>query len=109
VQIEYEAACEFVDEEYPRLPTSSPHDKNTYMFSRIGHDNVVLACLPKGKYGLISESSVAKDLLRSFPSIRFGLRMGIKGGAPNLKHDIACNAAQACHESKRTSDRLVGQ
>jgi hypothetical protein len=31
---------------------------------------------------------VAKDMLRSFPAIRFGLTVGIGGGAPSGKHDI---------------------
>jgi nucleoside phosphorylase len=88
LQMEYVAACEFLDEEYPTLPTSSPHDNNTYTFGRIGYHNVVIACLPKGKYGLTSAASVAKDMQRSFPSIRFGLMVGIGGGAPSLKHDI---------------------
>jgi hypothetical protein len=31
---------------------------------------------------------VARDMLRSFTWIRFGLMVGIKGGAPSPKHDI---------------------
>ena len=31
---------------------------------------------------------MAKDMRRSFPSIQFGLMVGIGGGAPSLKHDI---------------------
>ena len=88
VQTEYVVACEMLDEEYPTLPTSRQHDNNTYTFGRIGHHNVLIACLPKGKYGLISAASVAKDMLCSFPSIRFGLMVGISGGAPSRKHDI---------------------
>jgi nucleoside phosphorylase len=88
VQTEYVVACEFLDEEYPTLPTTSPHDNNTYTFGRIGRHNVVLACLPKGEYGTTSATSVAKDMLRSFPSIRVGLMVGIGGGAPSVKHDI---------------------
>jgi nucleoside phosphorylase len=88
VETEYVVACEFLDEEHPRLPIRSLHDDNTYTFGRIGHHNVVIACLPKGKYGLTSAASVAKDMLRSFPSIRFGMMVGIGGGAPSLKHDI---------------------
>jgi len=88
VQTEYVVACEFLDEEYPLLPASSLHDDNIYTFGRMGHHNVVIACLPKGKYGLTSAASVAKDMLRSFPSIRFGLMVGIGGGAPSPKHDI---------------------
>jgi nucleoside phosphorylase len=87
VQTEYVVACEILDEEYPPLP-SYPYDDNIYTFGRISHHNVVIACLPKGKYGLTSAASVAKDMLRSFPSIRFGMMVGIGGGAPSLKHDI---------------------
>lgn len=88
VQIEYVVACELLDEEYTALPASSAHDNNTYTFGRMSQHNVVIACLPKGKYGLTSAASVAKDMLRSFPSIRFGLMVGIAGGAPSKKHDI---------------------
>jgi hypothetical protein len=69
VQTEYVVACESLDEEYPILLTSPPHDDNVYTLGRIGHHNVVIACLPKGKYGLTSATSAAKDMLRSFPSI----------------------------------------
>jgi uncharacterized delta-60 repeat protein len=88
VQTEYVVACEILDEEYPPLPISYPHDNNIYTFGRIGSHKVVIACLPKGKYGLTSAASVAKDMLRSFPSIRFGMMVGIGGGAPSLKNDI---------------------
>jgi nucleoside phosphorylase len=59
-----------------------------YTLGRIGDHNVVIACLPKGRYGLTSAASVAKDMLRSFSLIRFGLMVGIGGGAPSEKHDI---------------------
>ena len=88
VPTEYVVACEILDEEYPTLPTSSLHDDNNYTFGRIGNCKVVIACLPQGKYGLMSAASVAKDMRRSFPSIQFGMMVGIGGGAPSLKHDI---------------------
>jgi hypothetical protein len=65
----------------PRL-TSPLYDNNTYTFGHIGHHNVVIACLPKGKCGLTSAASVSRDMLRSFTSILFGLMVGIGGGAP---------------------------
>jgi nucleoside phosphorylase len=88
VQTEHVVACEFLDVEHPPVPSSSEHDDNTYTLGRIGDHNVVIACLPKGKYGLTSAASVAKDMLRTFPSIRIGLMVGIGGGAPTKKHDI---------------------
>lgn len=81
------AACELLDGEHPPL-SSHPHDNNAYSFGRIGSHNIVIAGLPKGKYGVFSAANVAKDLRRSFPSIRIGLMVGIGGGAPSEKHDI---------------------
>ncbi|KAI8235988.1 hypothetical protein K4K55_004026 [Colletotrichum sp. SAR 10_96] len=52
-----------------------------------GH-NVVIACLPAGIYGTTPAATVAKDLLRTFKSIRFGLMVGIGGGVPSRKNDI---------------------
>jgi len=86
---EYVAACELLDEEFPTPPLPSQHyDDNAYTCGRIGEHKVVVACLPQGKYGLASAATVAKDLLRSFPAIQFGLMVGIGGGAPSAKHDI---------------------
>lgn len=87
-QTEYVVACELLDEEYDPLPLNVENDNNVYTFGRIGGHYVVLACLPIGKYGLTSATSVAKDMLRSFPSVRFGLMVGIGGGAPSYRHDI---------------------
>jgi hypothetical protein len=82
VQTEYVLACEILDEEYPT------HDDNIYTFGRIGHHKVVIACLPRSKCGLTSVASVAKDMRRSFPSIRFGMIVGIGGSALSPKHGI---------------------
>ena len=87
-QTEYVVACEILDEEYPTSLAKLPYDYNTYTFGRIGHHKVVIACLPKGKHGLTAAASVGRDMLRSFPSIRFGMVIGIGGGAPSPKHKI---------------------
>ncbi len=88
VQTEFVTAWELLDEEHPLLPTDSPHDDNAYTLGRTGDHYIVIACLPKGRYGIASAASVAKDMLRSFESIRIGLMVGIGGGAPSGKHDI---------------------
>ena len=59
-----------------------PNDQNTYVLERIGAHNVVVACLPSGVYGAASAATVASQILSSFRSIRFGLTVGIGGGAP---------------------------
>jgi nucleoside phosphorylase len=76
------AAATMLDEEHRILPTADPRDANTYLLSRIGDHNVVIACLPAETTGKVSAATVAKDMLRSFPSIRCGLMVGISGGVP---------------------------
>ena len=67
IPTEYAVACKILDKKYPTLPNNLPYgDDNIYTFGRIGHHKVVIACLPKGKYGLTSAASVAKDMRRSF-------------------------------------------
>ncbi|KAF5722066.1 ankyrin repeat [Fusarium mundagurra] len=67
-------------------------DSNVYTFGEIkSHNkchNVVVATMPYGQYGLSSATSVAKDMVRTFPNIRFALMVGIGGGAPTLRNDV---------------------
>ena len=84
---EYIAARNLLDEKYEdEVPSQG--DSNTYTLGRMGWHNVVIACLPRGKIGNVSAASVASDMLRSFESIRFGLMVGIGGGAPTSDTDI---------------------
>ncbi|KAF5241047.1 hypothetical protein FANTH_9264 [Fusarium anthophilum] len=88
---EFTAAGEQFDQEYKR--DESPrridrNDHNAYRFGKIEGHMVVIAVLPNGLYGTSSAAAVAKDMMRSFPNIRFGLMVGIGGGAPTKKRDI---------------------
>ncbi|KAM0343468.1 hypothetical protein ACHAPU_008499 [Fusarium lateritium] len=47
-----------------------------------------MAVLPKSEYGTSTAETVARDMLRSFPNVPFGLMVGIGGGAPSGKHDV---------------------
>ena len=78
-----------LDEEHPVLPAADPQDTNVYLLGRIGSHNVVIVCLPAEKTGKVSAAIVAKDLLRSFKAVRFGLMVGVGSGALyyNVKHD----------------------
>ena len=69
-------------------PEQDPSDHNVYIFGRLGGHKVIIACLPAGSYGTNSAAAVARDLSRSFKSIRIGLLVGIGGGAPSPKNDI---------------------
>lgn len=82
------AAQLFLDEVHRRPGVRATHDENDYILGAIGCHNIVIAVLPHGQYGLVSAASVAKDMVRSFPSIRIGLMVGIGGGAPSKDHDI---------------------
>ena len=81
-KVELVAAVAMLDEEHPMLLAADPQDTNVYLFGRIGDHNVVIACLPAETTGKVSAATVAKDMVRSFKAIRFGLMVGIGGGAP---------------------------
>ncbi|PYH76158.1 putative G-protein beta WD-40 repeats-containing protein [Aspergillus uvarum CBS 121591] len=76
------AAMAMLDEKHPVLPAIDPHDSNSYVLGTIGDHNVVIACLPAETTGKVSAATVAKDMIRSFPAVRFGLMVGVGGGVP---------------------------
>jgi nucleoside phosphorylase len=84
----YVAARAFLDEEHSGPTSVAFNDSNDYTLGRIGKHNVVISVLPDGEYGSASAVTVAKDMLHSFPHVRFGLLVGTGGGAPTSKHDI---------------------
>ncbi|KNG86035.1 putative ankyrin repeat domain protein [Aspergillus nomiae NRRL 13137] len=67
-------------------------DHNSYTLGSIngpnGEHNVVIASLPSGRYGTVTAATSATQMLSSFPSIKFGLMVGIGGGIPSEDHDI---------------------
>lgn len=88
ITTEFVAAQAFFDEKHDNLKVAADKDNNNYAMGKIGEYNVVMAVLPKSEYGTISAAIVARDMVRSFPNTRFGLMVGIGGGAPSAKHDI---------------------
>ncbi|QKX64833.1 uncharacterized protein TRUGW13939_12009 [Talaromyces rugulosus] len=88
VKTECVAAKAFLDKEHENKEYGAANDSNVYTLGEIGKHNVVIAQLPKGEYGIAAAASVARDMARTFPNIRFGLMVGIGGGAPSKKHDI---------------------
>ena len=63
-------------------------DDNTYTLGEISGHNIAIACLPSGVYGTVSAATVAAHMRTTFPSIRFGLMVGIGGGVPSTNDDI---------------------
>lgn len=73
-----------LDEIHQSLP--SGRDQNAYTLGKIGGHNIVVAVLPA--IGNNAAATVATQLLNDFPSIRFGLLVGIGGGVPGVEDDV---------------------
>lgn len=75
------AAHAMLDQEHE--PLSQPaHDHNTYTLGSIGNHNIVIACLPNGEIGNNAAANIVTQMINTFPSIKFGLMVGIGGGIP---------------------------
>lgn len=85
--LEMAAARAMLDEEHDKQPKPWS-DNNSYVLGEIYGHNIVITCLPSGVYGTTSAAVVASQMLSTFPSIRFGLLVGIGGGVPSRKNDI---------------------
>jgi nucleoside phosphorylase len=84
---ELAVARAMLDERHDSLPQDR-RDYNNYTLGRIGPHHVVIACLSQGVMGATSAARVAEQMLRTFTSFRFGLLVGIGGGAPDAHNDI---------------------
>ncbi|RDA83108.1 hypothetical protein CP532_4429 [Ophiocordyceps camponoti-leonardi (nom. inval.)] len=78
---EQTAATAMLDQIHAELP-NPPNDFNIYTLGSMGAHNIVIACLPKGKIGNNAASTVATRLVNTYPSVKFGLLVGIGGGIP---------------------------
>ncbi|KAF7596653.1 hypothetical protein BBP40_000575 [Aspergillus hancockii] len=85
--LEVAAAKAMLDEVHNPL-SQPPTDHNAYIIGRLSGHNIVIACLPYGVYGTTSAATVIAHLLATFPSIRFGLMVGIGGGVPSKTADV---------------------
>src|SRR5712664_668372 len=85
--LEAAAAKANLDKTHLQLSQSAADD-NAYMLGEISGHNIVIACLPSGVYGTVSAATVAANMRTTFPSIRFGLMVGIGGGVPSTNNDI---------------------
>lgn len=81
------AARYLLDEEHQRL-LRKQGDPNQYILGEIEGHNIVIAALPFGYQGTTPAAIVAKDMIRTFPSISLRLLVGIGGGVPSEKNDI---------------------
>lgn len=73
------AARAMLDETHQLLPT--PKDQNAYILGRVGEHNVVIVRATTA--GKAEAATVATNLVRFFPKVRFSLVVGIGGGTTN--------------------------
>lgn len=78
---EQTAALAMLDEKHADL-SKQQNDPNVYTLGSVGRHNVVIACLPLGMIGNNKAANVAAHMVSTFPSIKFGLMVGIGGGVP---------------------------
>lgn len=82
--VELAAVKGMLDDTYPSLP--SRRSTVNYLLGRIGEHNIIIAVMPGT--GNNRAAQIAIQLLNDFPSIRFGLLVGIGGGVPSEIYDI---------------------
>jgi nucleoside phosphorylase len=71
---------------YTPLEAQPKHNKNNYTLGSIREHNVAIACLPE--YSVVFAAVTAKSMQNTFPRLRFGLMVGIRGGIPSNENDI---------------------
>ncbi|KAK1585140.1 pfs domain-containing protein [Colletotrichum navitas] len=86
MSFEMSAVRFMLSREHPRL-RAKDGDSNMYVLGELSGHNVVLACLP-GQQGKGAAATVATNLDRTFPRIRWRFLVGIAGGVPSDRHDI---------------------
>ncbi|KAJ1710162.1 nucleoside phosphorylase domain-containing protein [Aspergillus flavus] len=84
--LEMVAARSMLDTSHGKPAEQHARDDNSYFLGSVGAHNVVIACT--SSYGTVNAAVVAAKIPFSFPSVRFGLLVGIGGGVPNLTCDI---------------------
>ncbi|KAN0077438.1 hypothetical protein V8E54_005742 [Elaphomyces granulatus] len=85
--LETAASKTILNKTHPQL-SQPAGDDNAYILGEISGHNIVIACLPSGTYGTIPAATIAANMRTTFPSIRFGLMVGIGGGVPSMNNDI---------------------
>jgi nucleoside phosphorylase len=81
LDVEQAAARASLDDKHGSLAPIAG-DPNQYHFGSIKGHNVVIVCLPDGETGTTPAAAVATRMPIYFPSLKFGLMVGIGGGVP---------------------------
>ncbi|KAL2812048.1 ankyrin repeat-containing domain protein [Aspergillus granulosus] len=86
--VEMTAARAMLDHEHAKPTDQDPNDDNNYCLGSIASHNIVITCLPAGVYGVTSAAVVGTRMRQTFKSLKYGLMVGIGGGAPNEDADV---------------------
>jgi hypothetical protein len=97
-----------LDQEQGIIRETDAQDYNAYFVGRLHDHNVVIACLPAGVDGLAAAATVAKDMLRTFKELRFGLLVGIGGGIPHLKRRVVSMLFRGLWRLTQCANRYKG-
>ncbi|KAL4908289.1 nucleoside phosphorylase domain-containing protein [Aspergillus multicolor] len=97
--IESAAAAEILDAEEPPL-TVLPGDTNDYVLGRIGRHHVVMACINEA--GGLPAHVVATHMMKSFPSVRHMLMVGIGAGIPSEQYPIRLGDVVVSEPTRRS-------
>lgn len=76
LSMELAAAVAMLNERNNSLPRDS-YEINKYVLGRVEGQNVAIACLSSGVTGNTSAITVASRIRSTFPSITFGLMVGV--------------------------------
>ncbi|TIA61571.1 purine and uridine phosphorylase [Aureobasidium pullulans] len=93
LSVEAELAELMLDKIHDSIPLPA-RDENIYTLGQIdvngqgGSHNVVIARLPAAETGTAAAATVAKDMLRTFTNLKFGLMVGIAGGIWSPEVDV---------------------
>lgn len=74
---EWQASRELFDVQHEDASLGSIVVSYQYVFGEINGHNVVMGCLPDAQPGVGSAASVATEMRAVFPSLRFGVLVGI--------------------------------
>ncbi|TIA15952.1 purine and uridine phosphorylase [Aureobasidium pullulans] len=83
-----------LDEVYEQAIVLPPHDDNIYTYGRVnitGSNSfhvIAIAQLPLSTVGKASAATVANNMRRTFPNLKFGIMVGIAGGVWTEKADV---------------------
>jgi hypothetical protein len=103
-ETELVAAMAILDERHPVLPTTNPHNANLYVLDQINDHNVVITCLPIAITDKVSTTTIAKNIIYSFPAVRFSLIVKISSRAPYNGTKRNNNYTDSEDEEKNSKD-----